>query len=67
MRCWRESKHLKRSLLLVVLLTGCEILDIGEEPVEVVCRAECEECKNVVLECDGTGKATVTQQKKVTK
>ena len=45
------------AVVFLLLLTSCEVLDLNEEPVEVVCEATCEDCKNVVLRCDGTGRA----------
>lgn len=51
--------------LLILLLAGCEALDFAEEPIDVKCRATCADCQEVVLECNGIGRGTVSQQKKV--
>jgi len=54
-------------LLLGLTLLGCEVFDLNEEPVDVSCRAECADCESVVLECNGTGRATITQKKTLNK
>lgn len=54
-------------ILLALLLTGCEALDTQEQPVDVVCSAECQECREVLLECRGTGRGITEMQKKVSK
>jgi hypothetical protein len=56
-----------RWLCACLMLSGCEILQEGEGPTELTCRAECAECKSVILECDGQGRATTVHTTKVNK
>jgi len=55
-----------RWLVLTLMLTGCEILDFDEDPVDVSCRAQCADCEQVILECNGKGRGINSTSTKVT-
>lgn len=51
--------------LMVLALSGCEILREDEVPGEMSCRAECNDCGQLIIECDGETRGMNTTNQKV--
>jgi hypothetical protein len=58
----RTVLHHVHWAVIVLALSGCETFNDG--PVEILCKAECEDCERVVLQCDGTGRDRATTKTK---
>ena len=52
-------------VLMAVLLTGCTMTVEDEEPVDLTCRAECQDAAQCVLQCEGRGRAVSSDKRDV--